>query len=73
MVPDTTLLSPDNEEQNPLLSLNGYNEEEKRKMCEMYGFTQIGDPVPDNVTLKDIMDSLPRKVLTHSLVLPGYW
>lgn len=76
VVPDTTLLLSDNEEQNILLSPNNSNEEEKKKICEMYGFTQIGDPMPDNITLKDIMETLPKKVLTHSLyfsITGTYW
>jgi hypothetical protein len=67
VLPTTALLLSDNEEQNTFLSPNNNNEDQKRKMCEMYGFTQIGDPVPDNITLKDIMDTLPKKVLPHSL------
>jgi hypothetical protein len=67
VVPATTLPASDNEEQNTFLSRNSNNEDQKRKMCEMYGFTQIGDPVPNNITLKDVMDTLPKKVLPHSL------
>lgn len=29
---------------------------------EDYGFKQIGEQLPDNVTLKDVMDSLPKEV-----------
>ncbi|CAJ2679772.1 unnamed protein product [Trifolium pratense] len=29
---------------------------------ERYGFEQIGEPLPDNVTLKDVIASLPKKV-----------
>lgn len=38
------------------------NEEQRLKMCENYGFTQIGEPLPDNITLKDVMETLPKKV-----------
>lgn len=34
----------------------------RKRLAENYGFRQIGEPLPDNVTLKDIMDTLPRKV-----------
>nr|CAD1825644.1 unnamed protein product [Ananas comosus var. bracteatus] len=38
------------------------NEEKRKELSEKYGFAQIGEPLPDDVTLKDIMDSLPKKV-----------
>ncbi|XP_073104020.1 omega-6 fatty acid desaturase, chloroplastic isoform X3 [Elaeis guineensis] len=38
------------------------NEEQRKQLCEMYGFTQIGEPLPDNITLKNVMDTLPKKV-----------
>lgn len=38
------------------------DQEQREKMCESYGFTQIGKPLPDDITLKDVMDSLPKKV-----------
>ncbi|KAL3629616.1 Omega-6 fatty acid desaturase, chloroplastic [Castilleja foliolosa] len=36
--------------------------ENRQKLCEDYGFQQIGEPLPDNVTLRDIIDTLPKKV-----------
>ncbi|KAK4781312.1 hypothetical protein SAY87_017418 [Trapa incisa] len=33
-----------------------------KELCENYGFRQIGQPLPENVTLKDIINSLPKKV-----------
>lgn len=36
--------------------------EHRKQLCENYGFRQIGEPLPDTVTLKNIMDSLPKKV-----------
>lgn len=39
------------------------DEEKRKQMSESYGFTQIGEPLPDNVTLKDVMDTLPKKVI----------
>uniref|UniRef100_A0A0E0ICI8 Fatty acid desaturase domain-containing protein n=1 Tax=Oryza nivara TaxID=4536 RepID=A0A0E0ICI8_ORYNI len=38
------------------------DEEKRKQMCEDYGFKQIGEQLPDNVTLKDVMDSLPKEV-----------
>lgn len=36
--------------------------EYRKQLAETYGFRQIGEPLPDNVTLKDVIDTLPRKV-----------
>lgn len=36
--------------------------EQRKQMCESYGFTQIGEPLPETVTLKDVIDTLPKKV-----------
>lgn len=37
--------------------------EERKRLSEKYGFRQIGEPLPDKVTMKDITESLPKKVL----------
>ncbi|CAK8571093.1 unnamed protein product [Lathyrus sativus] len=37
-------------------------DEYRKQQCEHYGFKRIGEPLPDNVTLKDIINSLPKKV-----------
>lgn len=37
--------------------------EYRKQIAESYGFKQIGEPLPENVTMKDIIDSLPKKVL----------
>ncbi|KAL6973840.1 Omega-6 fatty acid desaturase, chloroplastic [Sarracenia purpurea var. burkii] len=37
-------------------------EEYRKQLCENYGFKQIGEPLPENVTLKDIVGTLPKKV-----------
>jgi len=37
--------------------------EYRKQICERYGFKKIGEPLPDNVTLKDIINSLPKKVV----------
>lgn len=34
-----------------------------KQLCDSYGFRQIGQPLPENVTLKDIINSLPKKVM----------
>ncbi|KAJ4958479.1 hypothetical protein NE237_025590 [Protea cynaroides] len=36
--------------------------EQRKQLCESYGFTQIGEPLPGNFTIKDIIDTLPKKV-----------
>lgn len=35
----------------------------RKQIAESYGFRQIGEPLPENVTMKDVIDSLPKKVL----------
>jgi acyl-lipid omega-6 desaturase (Delta-12 desaturase) len=40
------------------------DEEKRKQMSEDYGFTQIGEHLPDNITLKDVMDTLPKEVPT---------
>ncbi|KAK4392789.1 Omega-6 fatty acid desaturase, chloroplastic [Sesamum angolense] len=35
--------------------------EHRQQLCQEYGFQQIGEPLPDNVTLRDIIDTLPKK------------
>lgn len=37
--------------------------EHRKQLCERYGFRQIGEPLPDNVPLKDIIETLPKKVI----------
>jgi omega-6 fatty acid desaturase (delta-12 desaturase) len=32
-------------------------------LAERYGFKQIGEPLPENIKLKDIIDTLPKKVM----------
>ncbi|KAH7546182.1 hypothetical protein FEM48_Zijuj01G0173400 [Ziziphus jujuba var. spinosa] len=36
--------------------------EYRKELSESYGFKQIGESLPKNVTLKDIIDTLPKKV-----------
>lgn len=38
------------------------NDIQRSDMCKTYGFMKIGEAVPDNVTLKDIIATLPKKV-----------
>ncbi|VVA22261.1 PREDICTED: fatty acid desaturase [Prunus dulcis] len=38
------------------------NAEYRKQLSESYGFKQIGEPLPDNVTLKHVIDTLPKKV-----------
>eukprot|EP01018_Ginkgo_biloba_P035358 Gb_08625 [translate_table: standard] len=46
----------------PLAPPSLHDMEERRRISEEYGFTQIGEPVPDDVTLKKVMDTLPQEV-----------
>lgn len=46
----------------PLAPSSLSDQEERNHISEKYGFTQIGEPVPDNVTLKNVIDSLPQEV-----------
>lgn len=44
--------------------------EYRKQLSESYGFEQIGEPLPDNVRLKDIVESLPKEVLHF---VATYW
>lgn len=37
--------------------------EYRKQLAESYGFRQIGEPLPDNVTLRNVIDTLPKEVL----------
>lgn len=39
------------------------NTQDLKQLAESYGFQQIGEPLPDDVTLRDIITSLPKKVM----------
>lgn len=41
--------------------------EYRKQLSESYGFNQIGEPLPENVRLKDIVESLPKEVLHFGL------
>lgn len=45
--------------------------EYRNQLSKTYGFRQIGEPLPDNVTLKDIIGTLPKKVIP--LELANHW
>ncbi|KAL0013531.1 hypothetical protein SO802_000600 [Lithocarpus litseifolius] len=36
--------------------------EYRKQLAESYGFKQIGEPLPDNIKIKDIINTLPKKV-----------
>ena len=36
--------------------------EYRKQLAERYGFRQIGEQLPDIVTLKEVIDTLPKKV-----------
>ena len=42
---------------------------ERQRLAEEYGFTQIGEPVPQGVTLKNVIDSIPKEVSKPQTVL----
>ncbi|KAA8535345.1 hypothetical protein F0562_030348 [Nyssa sinensis] len=46
----------------PVVTSPADNAEHRKQLSESYGFKQIGEPLPENVTMKDIIDSLPKKV-----------
>eukprot|EP00475_Leptophrys_vorax_P025466 TRINITY_DN3567_c0_g1_i1.p1 TRINITY_DN3567_c0_g1~~TRINITY_DN3567_c0_g1_i1.p1 ORF type:complete len:476 (+),score=13.66 TRINITY_DN3567_c0_g1_i1:77-1429(+) len=35
--------------------------QERARLAEEYGFRQIGEPLPDNVTLKQVIDTIPQE------------
>lgn len=37
--------------------------EYRKQLAESYGFEQIGEPLPENVTLRDVIDTIPKKVI----------
>jgi omega-6 fatty acid desaturase (delta-12 desaturase) len=37
--------------------------EYRNQLAERYGFKKIGEPLPKNVKLKDVIDTLPKKVM----------
>lgn len=41
--------------------------EYRKQLAESYGFRKIGEPLPDNVTLKDVISSLPKKVIFRKI------
>ncbi|KAF9615517.1 hypothetical protein IFM89_024100 [Coptis chinensis] len=46
----------------PVLPSASDRAEHRKQLCERYGFAQIGEQLPENVTLKNVIDSLPKKV-----------
>ncbi|KAI3814671.1 hypothetical protein L1987_14315 [Smallanthus sonchifolius] len=36
--------------------------QQRKELCESYGFRQIGEPLPDDITLKNVIDTLPKTV-----------
>ncbi|KAL4181846.1 hypothetical protein AMTRI_Chr12g273040 [Amborella trichopoda] len=42
--------------------------EERKQIAKDYGFTQIGERLPENITLKDVTESLPKKVFEMDAV-----
>jgi acyl-lipid omega-6 desaturase (Delta-12 desaturase) len=48
------------------------DEDKRKQMSEDYGFAQIGEHLPDNITLKDVMDTLPKEVPTANASMLFY-
>lgn len=46
----------------PVAPSSADSAEYRKQLAESYGFRKIGEPLPDNITLKDVMDTLPKKV-----------
>ncbi|EEF29426.1 Omega-6 fatty acid desaturase, chloroplast precursor, putative [Ricinus communis] len=46
----------------PVARSSADSAEYRKQLAESYGFRQIGEPLPGNVTLKYIIDTLPKKV-----------
>ncbi|XP_010525809.1 PREDICTED: omega-6 fatty acid desaturase, chloroplastic-like isoform X2 [Tarenaya hassleriana] len=46
----------------PIAQPSADSAEYRKKLAESYGFKQIGEDLPDNVTLKDIIGTLPKEV-----------
>lgn len=46
--------------------------EYRRELCEKYGFRKIAEPLPDNVTLRDIIDTLPKEVISTGVIYRCY-
>lgn len=46
----------------PVAPSSADSAEYRKQLAESYGFRKIGEPLPGNVTLKDILDTLPKRV-----------
>lgn len=46
--------------------------EYRKQLAEDYGFRQVGEPLPDDVTLKDVINSLPKEVLFFKIYVMFY-
>lgn len=47
----------------PIVPSPADSAEFRKQLAESYGFMQIGEPLPENVKLKDVLDTLPKKVM----------
>lgn len=43
--------------------------EYRKQLAEDYGFRQIAEPLPSDVTLKDVINSLPKEVLYFIFII----
>ncbi|KAG6770179.1 hypothetical protein POTOM_025851 [Populus tomentosa] len=49
----------------PVAPSSADSAEYRKQLAESYGFRQIGEPLPDSITLKDVMDTLPKKITEY--------
>lgn len=60
----------------PVAPSSADSAEYRKQLAESYGLRQIGEQLPDNITLKDVIDTLPKTVafsknqLHHASSLP---
>ncbi|KAE8126088.1 hypothetical protein FH972_020834 [Carpinus fangiana] len=46
----------------PIVPTSADSADYRNQLAERYGFKQIGEPLPENIKLEDIIDTLPKKV-----------
>ncbi|KAE8126087.1 hypothetical protein FH972_020833 [Carpinus fangiana] len=49
----------------PIVPTSADSAEYRNQLAEIYGFKQIGEPLPENIKLKDIIDTLPKKAISE--------
>ncbi|KAF9680663.1 hypothetical protein SADUNF_Sadunf06G0144900 [Salix dunnii] len=49
----------------PVAPSSADSAEYRKQLAESYGLRQIGEQLPDNITLKDVIDTLPKKITEY--------